>query len=101
MSLLRLSWTSWRDRAQADQQNSNSDDVKHAALKTLRHLIEASTRSRRPRQAMLELFLPYQLRPRVQELMDNSEGFDVRHAAGGLLEVLERGRGEVGFGTAR
>lgn len=52
---------------------------------------------------MVELFHPYQLKPRLTELSDGATGFDVRHAAGGLLEVLERGRGagDGGFGTAR
>lgn len=51
---------------------------------------------------MMEVFQPYQLRTRLTEFAEGANTIDVRRAAGGLLDVLERGRvGDTGLGLAR
>ncbi|GMK56304.1 hypothetical protein CspeluHIS016_0301440 [Cutaneotrichosporon spelunceum] len=67
------------------------------AIRALRHLIEKSeksdgTRPWRPRQAVVELLQPYDLKARLRELADNSANVTVRRDAGNLLEILERAR---------
>lgn len=74
-------------------QDSKHNGIKHAALKSLRNLITSTTKSSRPRQAMLDVFQPYQLKVRVKDLADNSRDLDVLAAANGLYEVLEKAKG--------
>ncbi len=47
---------------------------------------------------MVDLLHPYQLKPRLRELAEQSSSLDVCQAAVGLLDVLERSRetGSVG-----
>jgi len=76
----------------ADGQNAKQDMVKIPAIRCLRHLIESNAKTHRPRQAMLDLLHPYQLKPRLKDLAETSPSLDVCHGAVGLLDVLERGR---------
>ncbi|WWD22052.1 hypothetical protein CI109_106540 [Kwoniella shandongensis] len=72
--------------------NSKLDPLKVPSLRTLRHLIESNAKTHRPRQGMVDLFQPYQLKPRLKELAEASASLDVCQAAVGLLDVLDRGR---------
>ena len=76
------------------------DTVKIPAMRALRYLLESNIKTRRPRQGVLELLQPYQLKPRLKELAEGSPSLDVCQAAVGLLDVLDRGRegpaGQVG-----
>ncbi|WVQ84004.1 hypothetical protein IAT38_006149 [Cryptococcus sp. DSM 104549] len=76
----------------SDALNSKHDPLKVPALRTLRHLIESSAKTHRPRQGMLAVFQPYQLQPRLRQLAEASGSLDVCQAAVGLLDVLDRGR---------
>lgn len=67
------------------------------AIRALRHLIEKSeksdgTRSWRPRQGVVDVLQPYQLKPRLRDLAENAANVTVRRDAGNLLEILERAR---------
>ena len=73
-------------------QNAKEDIVKTPTLRCLRHLIESNAKSRRPRQPMIEVFQPYQLKSRVRQLSESSPSLDVCQAALGLIEVLDKGR---------
>jgi hypothetical protein len=74
-----------------------TDAPKVPALRCLRHLIESNIKTHRPRQVVLDLFQPYRLRSRVQELAEESRSLNVVQGAEVLLEVLDRGRdGNVG-----
>lgn len=66
--------------------------MKIPAIRSLRHLIESNAKTHRPRQAMLDLLQPFQLKSRLKDLAENSPSLDVSHGAVGLLDVLERGR---------
>ncbi|WRT65023.1 uncharacterized protein IL334_001964 [Kwoniella shivajii] len=72
--------------------NSPSDSLKIPSLRTLRHLIESNAKTHRPRQQMIDIFQPYQLKPRLKDLVDGSTSLDVTQQATGLLDVLERER---------
>lgn len=72
--------------------NAKMDQVKVPAIRSLRHLIESNAKTHRPRQGMLDLLQPYQLKTRLKELAETSPSLDVCHGAVGLLEVLDRGR---------
>ncbi|KAK8846743.1 hypothetical protein IAR55_005830 [Kwoniella newhampshirensis] len=72
--------------------NSKLDPLKVPSLRTLRHLIESNAKTHKPRQGMVDLFQPYQLKPRLKELAEASASLDVCQAAVGLLNVLDRGR---------
>lgn len=75
-------------------QDSKHDEIKCPALKVLRNLIHIpTTKPGRPRQAMLDVFQPYQLKRRVALLAENSAKMEVTTAAIQLLDVLERARG--------
>lgn len=76
--------------------------MKIPAIRTLRHLMESNAKTHRPRQAIADLFQPYQLKPRLKELAESSPSLDVCQGAVGLLEVLDRGRdsGAAGVGSA-
>lgn len=73
--------------------NSRNDDVRVAALRTLRHLVESNARNHRPRQAIVDLLQPYHLKMRVREIAENDPAVSVRQRAVALLELLERARG--------
>lgn len=64
----------------------------------MRHLLESSSRTRKPRQAVVEVFQPYRLKDRLTWLAEQANDFDVRSGAKAVLEVLERGSsgGSVG-----
>ncbi|TXT11159.1 hypothetical protein VHUM_01910 [Vanrija humicola] len=68
------------------------DEVRIPALRALRHLVESNSR-RRPRQPIVDLLQPYQLKTRVQELADSDTSVTVRSGAVSLLQLLERARG--------
>lgn len=76
-------------------QDSKHDEIKYPALKSLQNLITSTVKSSRPRQAMLDAFQPYQLKPRVKELLDTSPSLEVTTAATALHEVLEKARDGV------
>ena len=78
--------------AHAEDQNAKVDSVKVPALRCFRHLVESNGKTRRPRQAMVDLLHPYQLRTRLKELSEHSPSLDVCQAAVGLLDVLERSK---------
>jgi hypothetical protein len=68
-----------------------STAIQIPALRAIHHLLESTTRTRKPRQAVLEAFQPYQLKTRLTDLCDCADDFDVRHDAKAVLDVLERG----------
>ncbi|KAL1409900.1 hypothetical protein Q8F55_003899 [Vanrija albida] len=68
------------------------DEVRIPALRALRHLVESNSRSHRPRQAVVDLLQPYQLKTRVRELAE-SDSVTVRQGAVSLLNLLDRARG--------
>ncbi|ORX34369.1 armadillo-type protein [Kockovaella imperatae] len=72
--------------------NAKENAVKIPALRCLRHLVETNAKSRRPRQAVVDLLGPYGLKGRLKNLADHNPSLDVCHAATNLLEVLERSR---------
>lgn len=74
-------------------QDSKHDEIRQSALKSLQNLITSTIKSARPRQAMLDVFEPYHLKPRVKELLENSPSLEVTIAATGLYEVLDKARG--------
>ena len=74
------------------RQNAKVDQVKVPAIRSLRHLLESNAKTHRPRQGMLDLLQPYQLKSRLKDLAESSPSLDVCHGAVGLLEVLDRGR---------
>lgn len=81
----------------SDALNSRDTQVCVPAIRALRHLIEKSeksdgTRSWRPRQGVVDLLQPYQLKTRLRDLSDNSANVTVRRDASNLLEILERAR---------
>ena len=73
-------------------QNAKVDPVKVPAIRAIRHLVESNAKTHRPRQAMLDLLQPYQLKPRLRELAESSPSLEVCQGAVGLLEILERGK---------
>lgn len=73
-------------------QNSNADEIKAPALLALQYLIESNARSKRPRQAMVDLLEPYQLRPRLKDLAENGTSCEIRIKAETLLDVLARSK---------
>ncbi|WWC67683.1 uncharacterized protein I206_101595 [Kwoniella pini CBS 10737] len=72
--------------------NSTFDSIKIPSLRTLRHLIESNPKNHklRPRQQMIDIFQPYQLKYRLKELVENSTNLDVTAQSIGLLDILER-----------
>nr|XP_018265756.1 uncharacterized protein I303_02129 [Kwoniella dejecticola CBS 10117]OBR87914.1 hypothetical protein I303_02129 [Kwoniella dejecticola CBS 10117] len=82
--------------------NSPSDALKIPALRTLRHLIESNpkTHKLRPRQQMIDIFQPYQLKHRLKELIESSTSLNVTAQSIGLLDVLERERNAIGTSTS-
>lgn len=81
-------------------QNARADSVKIPALRALRHLIESNPRTHRPRQSMIDLLQPYQLKARLKELTESSPSLDVCQGAMALLETLDRGRDSPTTATA-
>lgn len=78
--------------ALSDALDSRRDVVVIPALRTLRHLIESNSRTHRPRQAVIELLQPYQLKTRARELCDTATSSAVRQGAVTLVDLLERAR---------
>ncbi|WVW78739.1 hypothetical protein I302_100699 [Kwoniella bestiolae CBS 10118] len=86
--------------------NSLNDSIKIPTLRTLRHLIESNSNSKnpnpnhrsRPRQQMIDIFQPYQLKYRLKDLVESSLNISVKEQSIGLLDVLERERGTGGNG---
>ncbi|CAK9783454.1 ARM repeat-containing protein [Cutaneotrichosporon oleaginosum] len=83
--------------ALSDALGSRDSLVCVPALRALRHLLEKSekgdgSRSWRPRQAVVDLLQPYQLKTRLGELAEDSPNVGVRRDAANLLELLERAR---------
>ncbi|WWC87229.1 uncharacterized protein L201_002117 [Kwoniella dendrophila CBS 6074] len=89
--------------------NSSYDSIKLPTLKTLRHLIESNSKpsnsistptnksfSGKPRQQMIDIFQPYQLKYRLKDLIENSKSLDISENSTGLLEILEREKGPSG-----
>ncbi|WWD00304.1 hypothetical protein V866_007215 [Kwoniella sp. B9012] len=87
--------------------NSSNDSIKIPTLRTLRHLIESNSNSKnpnpnhrsKPRQQMIDIFQPYQLKYRLKELVESSLNVSVKEQSIGLLDVLERERGNGGNGA--
>lgn len=73
-------------------QTSKHWPVQIPALRCVRFLLESSGRYRRPRAGMLEVFQPYQLRPRLEVVAEKSPSHEVREGAKAVLAVLDRGR---------
>lgn len=75
--------------------NTRDEYVRLPALRALRHLVEKNGehgRSHRPRQGVVDLLQPYQLKTRVREIAENAPSTTVRQRAIELLEILERAR---------
>lgn len=72
--------------------DSRHDLVLIPALRALRHLIESNSRSQRPRQAVVDLLQPYQLKTRARELSEVGTSSAVRQGAVILVDLLERAR---------
>ena len=84
----------------ANLQDHRSASIQTPALRAIRHLLESSTRSRKPRPAVVEAFQPYQLKARLTDLSENANEFDVRMGAKMVLEVLERGTARETVGAS-
>lgn len=83
-------------------QDHRLPSIQVPALRAIKHLVESTTRTRKPRQAVVEAFQPYHLKPRLADLHENAVDFDVRQGAKALLDALERGSGRESVGpTAR
>lgn len=67
------------------------DEVRIPALRALRHLVDSNSR-RRPRQNIVDLLQPYQLKTRVRDLAESDTSVSVRAGAVALLELLERAK---------
>ena len=80
--------------------NAKVDSVKVPALRCLRHLVESNAKTHRPRQAIVDLLQPYQLKPRLRELAEQSPSLDVCQAAVGLLDLLDKSRDTGSVGSA-
>lgn len=81
--------------ALSDALNSRDEYLRLPALRALRHLVEKGGehgRSHRPRQGVVDLLQPYQLKSRVREIAENAPSTTVRQRAIDLLEILERAR---------
>lgn len=52
-----------------------------------------ATKTGRPRQAMLDVFHPYNLKARAKELAEKSASLEVTVAATQLYDVLDKARG--------
>jgi hypothetical protein len=74
--------------------NSRNDAIRIPAIRTLKHLVESlHSRSHRPRQEVVNILHPYQLKVRLREIAEVAPGLSVRQQAVALLELLERARG--------
>ncbi|KAK4689772.1 armadillo repeat-containing protein 8, partial [Tremellales sp. Uapishka_1] len=69
---------------------SQPDPVKIPALRTLKHLL--APRSTRPRQSIIDVLQPFQLRSRLKDLVEQSSSLDVIRECMGLLDLLDRGK---------
>lgn len=84
----------------SDLQDDKSPFIQIASLKALRHLIEANSKTHKPRLAMIDVFAPYALRTRIKTIGEESTSLDVTQGAMILGEVLDRGRGMSGIARA-
>lgn len=73
--------------------NSRNDQIRTPALRTLRHLIESTGRSQRPRQGIVDLLQPYHLKVRLKEIAECAPSITVRQSAVSILDLLDRARG--------
>lgn len=76
----------------SDALGSKVDALRIPALRTLRHLLESNSTSRRPRPAVVEAIKPYQYRARLKDIWENSPNLQVKSLSQNLLEILDRAK---------
>lgn len=76
--------------------NSRNDSIRYPALRTLTNLVKSNARGQRPRQAVVDLLQPYQLRMRLRDIAERAgaqrESVTAGDLAVDLLNLLERAR---------
>lgn len=76
----------------SDALASKVDALRVPALRTLRHLLESNSTSRRPRPAVVEAIKPYQYRARLKDIWENTPNLTVKSLSQNLLEILDRAK---------
>lgn len=76
----------------SDALGSKVDALRVPALRTLRHLLESNSTSRRPRPAVVEAIKPYQYKARLKDIWENSPNLTVKSLSQNLLEILDRAK---------
>jgi hypothetical protein len=76
----------------SDALGSKVDALRIPALRTLRHLLESNSTSRRPRPAVVEAIKPYQYKARLKDIWENSPNLTVKSLSQNLLEILDRAK---------
>lgn len=76
----------------SDALGSKVDALRIPALRTLRHLLESNSTSRRPRPAVVEAIKPYQYKARFKDIWENSPNLTVKSLSQNLLEILDRAK---------